>query len=383
MIIHRKYFLLLALILFSCSSIKIKETIKINYEEDWLFRGGNVENTNISKSKANLIPPFKILWDYDTEVGYSRNSLSVCDAVLFSSNLKGEVFAIDVVSGKSLGRFSSPGTASYSTPIIFNNNIIVAYTGDNKNSMLSYNISSGEINWKRKLGWIKSSPILIDNEIVVCSSNGKIYKLDATSGHILWSFTEIADSIQRKSFLTGPSICNQSVLAGNVNGYLYAIDLNNGNLKWRFITGGPIFADVSVYENDTFFASDDLYFYCLDTTGNLKWKKLLNTKSLSASTFYKEMVITSGIDGNIFAMDRNDGERVWTFQTEGAVWATPLLQDGKIFVGSYDRYFYCLDASDGSLLWKHEFENRIRSDAVIWKDFIFIACDDRCIYCFK
>jgi len=383
MIIHRKYFLFLALILFSCSSIKIKETIKINYEEDWLFRGGNVENTNISKSKANLTPPFNILWDYDTEVGYSRNSLSVCDAVLFSSNLKGEVFAIDVVSGKSLGRFSSPGTASYSTPIIFNNNIIIAYTGDDKNSMLSYNISSGEINWKRKLGWIKSSPILIDNEIVVCSSNGKIYKLNATSGHIVWSFTEIADTIQKKSFLTGPSICNQLVLAGNVNGYLYAIDLKTGNIEWRFKTGGSIFADVSVFDNNILFASDDMFFYCLNTAGSLKWKKLLNTKSLSASTFYKEMVITSGIDGNIFAMDRNDGNFVWTYHTEGAVWATPLLQDGKIFVGSFDRYFYCIDASNGSLLWKHEFENRIRSDAVIWKDFIFVACDDRCIYCFK
>jgi len=375
--------LLILFILSSCSSITIKDEIKINYDEDWLFKGGNTENTNVSKSKVNLVPPFSIVWDYNTEVGYSKNSLSTSDGVLFSSNLKGEVFAIDVVTGKSLGRFSTPGTASYSTPLIFNNNIIAAYYGDKKSSILSYNVSTGEINWKRKLGWIQSSPILIDSEIVVCSTNGKTYKLDASSGKIIWSYQEDSETIENKSFSTSPIIWNQTLYAGNANGFFYALDINNGHLKWRFKTGYPIFADASIFDDKIFFASDDLNFYCLDTSGNLIWKKFLNTKSLSGSTFYKDMVITSGIDGRVFALDQKNGDSLWTFKTEGAIWVTPLLQGGKIFIGSFDKYLYCINANDGSLLWKYEFEDRIRSDVIIWKDYIFVACDDRYIYCLK
>jgi outer membrane protein assembly factor BamB len=168
-----------------------------------------------------------------------------------------------------------------------------------------------------------------------------------------------------------------------MNGNFYAVDLNNGQLRWRYKTNEPIYSDASNFDDKIFFASDDLYFYCLDTTGNLIWKKLLDTKSLSSSTFYNNKVITAGIDGSIIALDINNGDLKWTFNSEGAIWATPLLQGGKIFIGSFDKYFYCLDAENGNLLWRYELDNRIRTNAVIWKKYIFTACDDKSIYCFQ
>ena len=376
-------FLIISFLIVACSSIRIRENITVNKNEDWLYRGGDIENTNTSKSKATLNPPFAILWDYDTEVGYPSNSLSISDGILFSSNLKGEVFAIDVTTGKSIGRFSTPGKTSYSTPIIFNDNIIAAFSSSDRYSILSYDILQGEINWKRQLGWIKTSPILIDEEIIVCSTNGKIYKLNALSGNIIWEYFERNDSIERKSFYTSPVACNQFVVAGNINNYLYAVNVYDGKLRWRFKTNGPIYSDASVFENKIFFASDDLNFYCIDTAGNLLWKKPIKTKSLSSSTFYNDKVITAGIDGNILAMDKNTGDSLWTFQTNGAIWASPLLQGETIFIGSFDRNFYCIDANNGNLLWKYELDNRIRTNAVVWKDYIFTACDDKSIYCFK
>ncbi len=380
---YRSAFLIISFLIVSCSSIRIRENITVNTEEDWLFRGGDIENTNSSKSIATLSPPFAVLWDYDTEVGYPSNSLSISDGILFSSNLKGEVFAIDVTTGKSIGRFSTPGKTSYSTPIIYNDNIIVAFSSSDRYSILSYNILQGEIKWKRQLGWIMSSPVLIDEEIIVCSITGKIYKLDALSGNKIWEYSERNDSIKRKSFYTSPVACNQFVVAGNVNNYLYAVNISDGKLRWRFKTNGSINSDASVFEDKIYFTSDDLNFYCLDTAGNLLWKKPMETKSLSSSTFFNEKVITAGIDGNIIAMSKKTGELLWTFQTKGAVWASPLLQGEKIFIGSFDRNFYCIDADNGKLLWKYELENRIRTNAVIWKDFIFTACDDKSIYCFK
>ncbi|MFC2093334.1 PQQ-binding-like beta-propeller repeat protein [Bacteroidota bacterium] len=380
---YRIIFWIISFLIVACSSIRIRENITVNKGEDWLYRGGDIENTNTSKSKAMLNPPFSILWDYDTEVGYPSNSLSVSDGILFSSNLKGEVFAIDVTTGKSIGRFSTPGKTSYSTPIIFNDNIIIAFSSSDLYSILSYNILQGEVIWIRQLGWIKSSPILIDEEIIVCATNGKIFKLDALSGNKIWEYSEGGNNIERKSFNTSPVACNQFVVAGNINYYLYAVNISDGKLRWKFKTNGAIYSDASVFENKIYFASDDLNYYCLDTTGNLLWKKPIKTKSLSSSTFYNDKVITAGINGSIIAMDKNTGELLWTSQTNGSVWASPLLQGDKIFIGSFDRNFYCIDANDGNLLWKYELDNRIRTNAVVWKDYIFTACDDKSIYCFK
>ncbi|MBK6875989.1 MAG: PQQ-binding-like beta-propeller repeat protein [Ignavibacteria bacterium] len=81
------------------------------------------------------------------------------------------------------------------------------------------------------------------------------------------------------------------------------------------------------------------------------WKKDLGTKFLSASTFYKDQIITAGIDGKVYSITKNNGEVKWTFRTKGPISGTPLLHSDKIFIGSFDKKFYCLNAEDGSIIW--------------------------------
>ena len=44
---------------------------------------------------------------------------------------------------------------------------------------------------------------------------------------------------------------------------------------------------------------------------------------------------------------------LWIFEAEDEVRGTPWLDDGRLYVGSYDTNLYALQAGDGSLVWKY------------------------------
>lgn len=363
-----------------CHSLSIDRAIEVNENEDWLMAGCNPEKTNVSKSVADLNPPFNILWTHDVDAGLSKNSLTVSDAVVFANTLNGELFALDILSGKSLGRFSVTSGSSFSAPLIFGNNVITTSAGEGGNSIFSYNLIRGEIRWGRNVRWVESSPVLSGENIFVASVDGSIFKLNVRDGVIVWK-----SGLKNRyaSFYTSPAVSDGKLFVGSTDGIMYAFETKHGKGLWKFNAGAPVYSDASVKNGRIYFGADNKTFYCLDTSGNKIWEKNLNTQFQSSSTFYKNNVITAGVDGKIYSLDTSGGNINWTFKTNGAISASPVLQKDLIFIGSYDGYFYCINAADGKELWKYLCEGRVKTSAVVWKEYIFTASDDKFVYCFK
>ncbi|MFA5404366.1 MAG: PQQ-binding-like beta-propeller repeat protein [Ignavibacteria bacterium] len=372
------YFLLIFSFLFySCSSISLREGLNINEKFDWLQIGRNERKNNISDSDFILKPPFEELWKFNADAAFERNSLSLCDGVLFASCLNGDIFAIDVKNGSGIGKVNTKNKSSNTTPLIMKDIITVTFGSGQKNYIAGYDFITGEYKWKKLTGETLNSPISKDSKIFYSSTKGNIYKIDDESGRNIWIYKN------KFPFQSSPAICNGILLNGDIKGNLLAVDVSGGNLKWNYKTEGGIYSDVSIYRNKIFFGSDDKFYYCLDTNGTVIWKKNLDTKFLSSSTFYLDNVLCTGINGKIFSLNINTGEVVWEFETKGTITASPVLNGDKVYIGSFDRYFYCLDANKGDVIWKYEFDERIRTSAVIWKKYLLIACDDKSIYCFK
>jgi len=372
-------FIPLLLSICSCNVIRFNQALQVNENEDWLTSGGNPQKTNISNSKALLTPPFVLLWDYNLEAGISKNSISASDGVVFINSLSGNLQALNIFNGKSLGKLDL-GDAIFSTPLIYKNYVICTFSGNDNYSILCYDLRGGAIVWQKNLDNIESSPIIIDEKIIVSTTEGEIVQLNLKDGKQLWNF-RLPDS--RFGFYNTPSFYDTKILTGASDGYLYSLDFLTGKELWKFKTNASINSDVSIYNNRIFFGSDDGNLYCLDGTGSLLWKKNLSSKVISSCAFYKENVIVSAVNGYIYSVNAETGIENWSFRTEGTIHASPLVKDNKIFIGSFDFYFYCIGAELGDMLWKYKTEGRIRSSAVIWKEYIMIGCDPKYFYCFK
>ncbi len=73
-------------------------------------------------------------------------------------------------------------------------------------------------------------------------------------------------------------------------------------------------------------------------------------------------------------------EPLWTFQTEGAIWGSPAVDNGTVYVGSDDGNLYAVEAKTGRSIWKFVSQGIVRSQPAISSGLVYIASDDGFLY---
>ncbi len=71
---------------------------------------------------------------------------------------------------------------------------------------------------------------------------------------------------------------------------------------------------------------------------------------------------------------------LWTFKCEDEIRASPILYQGKIFIGSYDYNLYALDAINGSFVWKYPTEGGVVTRPAVYANEIFFGSEDGNLY---
>jgi len=80
--------------------------------------------------------------------------------------------------------------------------------------------------------------------------------------------------------------------------------------------------------------------------------------------------------GKFYCYDCATGEIVWTLQLTGDMWATPLLADGKIYVGTDQRWFYALRAGrTPEILGETRMPGRVFAPAAASGNTLYVAGD--------
>lgn len=62
----------------------------------------------------------------------------------------------------------------------------------------------------------------------------------------------------------------------------------------------------------------------------------------------------SSTTNQVYCLDANSGEKLWSFFTDAPNRTVPTINKGKLYFGSDDGYIYCLNAKKGKLLWKYK-----------------------------
>lgn len=84
--------------------------------------------------------------------------------------------------------------------------------------------------------------------------------------------------------------------------------------------------------------------------------------------------------GDLFCLDAQSGFVRWKFSTGGALFSTPLVDNGTVYFGSADHFVYAVDARRGRLKWKTETGGAVFGGAAVAKNVVCIASVDTKIY---
>ena len=117
------------------------------------------------------------------------------------------------------------------------------------------------------------------------------------------------------------------------------------------------------------------------------WKFKTQAAVKSSPVIYEGKVFVGSNDDNLYAIDLKTGQQIWKYQTDDSVEATPCVINNTVYVGSLGGFLYAIDADTGQFKWKYETDGQILGGAN-WtyspdktKIWILVGSYDFILYC--
>ena len=303
---------------------------------------------------------------------------TVIGDTLYMGTATGEIRALDKLTGETLWKFELKGEqgerAIYGTPAVADGSL---YIGGYDSMLYALSLKEGEEGeptWQERVGGpIVGSPLVVDDIVLVGSSDGNLYAFHPESAEEKWRFRTAG-----KVWST-PAVDNGVVYFGSLDQNVYAVALEDGHEIWRFPTGGAVSASPVVAVGKVFVGSFDGVFYAVDAaTGREAWSfdgagNWFWTHALIAG----DRVLAPSLDGNLYALDIDTGDLLWKLETDGAIVGSPVIVSDMIVVPSDDGKIRLARLRDGSELDRCNIEEKIRTPLVAQGGFVYFGSAGR------
>jgi len=116
-------------------------------------------------------------------------------------------------------------------------------------------------------------------------------------------------------------------------------------------------------------------------TNGVLWTYQTGNAVYSSPAVAGGKVYIGSTDYKVYALDATTGEFIWSYQTGSQVaWSSPAVANGKVYIGSRDGYFYALDASTGGLIWSYQTGVIAYSSPAVAGGKVYIGSPDGKVY---
>lgn len=226
----------------------------------------------------------------------------------------------------------------------------------------------------------------------------------------LWEFP-----ISSPTYST-PLVAGDLIVFGSESGTLHAVG-KNGQARWRYqVSSSQIFSRPATDGKLIFFGATNQTFYAVDLKGQLKWKFVTGERIKSDPALLEGVVYTSSYDGHVYALQANNGKRIWKFPPEekpqeakegkegkegekkgekkeeeiavptldpkpGAFsYSAPAIKNGVLYLGSLDGYLYAIQTADGQMKWRFKAGGGITSSPAVEGGAVYFGSKDDHVY---
>jgi outer membrane protein assembly factor BamB len=188
-----------------------------------------------------------------------------------------------------------------------------------------------------------------------------------------------------KAVTSSPLVLDDQVIVGCRDGNLYALALSDGAERWRFAAGAGMGSSASSFGSLVAIGTYAGDVVGVDAeSGSERWRYRTGGRIVSSPAFHAAGLLAIGSnDRHIYGLGATGGELKWKVPTGGIVWASPVITGNQVIVGSHDHFLYCLDAMSGRVEWKAETGGPISSTAAVWRDRVVVGSADGKAYAFS
>ena len=207
------------------------------------------------------------------------------------------------------------------------------------------------------------SPALLGDSIYAASTNGRVTKIEASSGKRQWQAV-----LKKEKITAGVSVGGGLVLVATDQGVVYALNQSDGGIAWQAKLSSEILA-APVYGSDIVVArtGDGKVYGLSPFNGEIQWtisRQLpkLTLRGDSKPLIFQGVVFTGFSDGTLAALEAKSGRALWDFPISfprgtneidrlADVDTDPLLVGEFIYVSSYQEITHALNISEQRIAW--------------------------------
>jgi outer membrane protein assembly factor BamB len=223
-----------------------------------------------------------------------------------------------------------------------------------------------------------SSPVIWGNLVFVSTSNGQdeshvhipsprapsIIAIDKNTGKLVWEDNSVEDRILHGQWST-PSVGRiggvLQVVSAQGDGWIRGYEAETGKKLWEFDanpkeavwprTRNELISTPVIHNDHVFIANGQDpehgegvgHFYSIDATkrGDITqsgrvWHYDKIRRSISTAAIADGLVYISDFSGFLHCLDEKTGQPYWTHDVFAAVWGSPFVVDGKVYLGDED-----------------------------------------------
>lgn len=371
--------LLLLVLAQGCVNMRLDNRLVVG-EGDWYTEGG-VESRTFAVP-TTVDPPLEEKWRYDVGAGVGIAGSLVIDSVIFVGNRKGQVLALDIESGKKIGRarFEAPIEGGMS----YRNSVLYVPFVDKKRTIVAYDIYGGDHVWRLDGAPVESSLLPYDDTIVVVDSDAIVKGVGAKKGDVQWE-KKIGD---RTGIVASPVAVGPHFVVANEKGVIYKLDASSGEEQWVSPLAAPVYSTPILADDDIIVSTTRGQLFSLSSAdGEVNWSYTLpdNTVRFATSGFDEdsEQLVVAGSDGHVRSLDPATGDENWVTPLEGAIIIAPLFTNNTIYIGTLRGKLYALDKLTGEKIWEHKVTGRIKSAIVGYKEKIIVLAETQQLFVFE
>ena len=167
-----------------------------------------------------------------------------------------------------------------------------------------------------------------------------------------------------------PVVAYGRLYFANNAGVLFAISARTGKRAWKIETKRCQAASPAVNRRLVYFTllnrppcnakkvTDGELLALYAGSGRVRWRKKIGP-SESSPVVVDGRVFVGDWTGRVYAFSANTGRLRWSYKTGGRVKGGLAFSGGRIYVGSYDHHVYALNAKTGKLVWNAGAQQRL------------------------
>jgi outer membrane protein assembly factor BamB len=257
------------------------------------------------------------------------------------------------------------------------------YVGDVEGNVYCVDAKTGEQKWKYEPesgGEIVSGCNFHGDNVLVAAQGMPVTCL-TPKGEKVWEFAIDGGS-------NGcPTVSGDVVFASGCDSKFHALDATTGKELWAIDIPGQAAATCAVADDVAYVGTVTNQVLAID----LKAKKVLweFESKVKPQAFYSsaaltdELVILGSRDHKVYALDRKTGQPRWTFVTEGMVDPSPVVADGKVYVGclSQTAEFYAIDIKTAKKVQELNLDGAACGSPAVADDCLLVGTEKGKVYC--